>query len=300
MGENESSKQEEMTLKTADKKTGLVLEGGAMRGMFTAGVTDVMMENGIEFDGIIGVSAGATFGCNYKSRQPGRTIRYNVALCKDPRYCSFRSLFKTGDLYGADFCYRTLPDELDVFDKAAYNANPTAFYSVVTDIESGLPVYHRCDDAQDSLQWMRASASMPVFSTPVALDGHLYLDGGISDSIPLKAFEDMGYNRNVVILTQPADYIKKHNKYMPYLRMRFGRKYPEMVKDLDERHDFYNKQRAYVRRRASEGGTYVVMPDFPLKIGSICHNPADLRRVYAQGRVVGEKHVEEMKAFLAE
>ena len=300
MGENESSKQEEKALTTADKKTGLVLEGGAMRGMFTAGVTDVMMENGIEFDGIIGVSAGATFGCNYKSRQPGRTIRYNLAFCKEPRYCSFRSLFKTGDLYGADFCYRLLPDELDPFDKAAYNANPTAFYSVVTDIESGQPVYHRCDDAQDSMEWMRASASMPVFSTPVALDGHFYLDGGISDSIPLKAFEDMGYNRNVVILTQPADYIKKHNKYMPYLRMRFGRKYPEMVKDLDERHDFYNKQRAYVRRRASEGGTYVVMPDFPLKIGSICHNPADLRRVYAQGRVVGEKHVEGIKAFLAE
>ena len=292
MGENES-------VNKTEKRTGLILEGGAMRGMFTAGVTDVMMENGIEFDGIIGVSAGATFGCNYKSRQPGRTIRYNVALCKDPRYCSFRSLFKTGDLYGADFCYRVLPDELDVFDKTAYNENPTAFYAVVTDIESGQPVYHRCDDAQDSLEWMRASASMPVFSTPVALDGHLYLDGGISDSIPLKAFEDMGYNRNVVILTQPAEYIKKHNKTMPYLRMRFGRKYPKMVRALDVRHNFYNKQRAYVRRRESEGGAYVVMPDFPLKIGSICHNPDDLRRVYAQGRVVGEKNIEGIKAFLA-
>ncbi|MGN0193564.1 MAG: patatin family protein [Pseudoramibacter sp.] len=279
-------------------KTGLVLEGGAMRGMFTAGVTDVMMENGIDFDGIIGVSAGATFGCNYKSRQPGRTIRYNLALCKDPRYCSFRSWMKTGDLYGADFCYRTLPEELDVFDQAAYNANPMAFYAVVTDIETGKPVYHRCDDAEDSLQWMRASASMPVFSKPVALADHLYLDGGISDSIPLKAFEAMGYHRNVVILTQPVDYIKKRNPYMPYLRMRYGRRYPHMVEDLKNRHTFYNRQRAYVRKEAAEGKAYVIMPDFPLKIGSVCHNPQDLRRVYSQGRVAGENHLEGLKAFL--
>ena len=118
-------------------KTGLVLEGGAMRGLFTAGVTDVLMENDITFDGLIGVSAGAAFGCNYKSGQIGRALRYNTEYCNDPRYCSFRSLVKTGDLFGADFCYRQIPCELDKFDMEAFSENPMEFYVVATDIETG-------------------------------------------------------------------------------------------------------------------------------------------------------------------
>ena len=125
-------------------KRGLVLEGGAMRGLFTAGVTDVMLERGVTYDGIVGVSAGAVFGCNYKSHQPGRVLRYNLRFCRDPRYCSVRSWAKTGDLYGADFCYRAIPDELDPFDRAAYAADPTDFWVVCTDADTGKPVYHNC------------------------------------------------------------------------------------------------------------------------------------------------------------
>ena len=132
---------------------------------------DVMMEQDIIFDGAVGVSAGAVFGCNYKSRQPGRVIRYNKRYCRDPRYVSIRSLLKTGDLYGESFCYHELPDRLDPFDAAAYRKNPMEFYVVCTDALTGEAVYHRCDrgDARD-LQWMRASASMPMVSKLVELD----------------------------------------------------------------------------------------------------------------------------------
>lgn len=146
-------------------KTGLVMEGGAMRGMFTAGINDVLMENGIQFDGAIGVSAGAVFGCNYKSKQIGRAIRYNKRFCGDKRYCSLSSLLRTGDLYNVDFDYRVVPRELDVFDEKAYRENPMEFYAVVTDVVSGKPVYRRLDKGDDEdILWMRASASLPVVS----------------------------------------------------------------------------------------------------------------------------------------
>ena len=190
--------------------TGLVLEGGAMRGMFTAGVLDVWMEQGLRFDAAVGVSAGAVFGCNLKSRQIGRVLRYNLKYCRDPRYCSLRSLLRTGDLFGAEFCYRTLPEELDPFDKTSYEQDPTVFYVVCTDVETGQPVYHRCDRADtETFAWFRASASMPLASKPVRIDGRSYLDGGIADAIPLRFLTDRGFDRNVVVLTQPRGYEKK-------------------------------------------------------------------------------------------
>ena len=164
----------------------------------------------IEVDGVIGVSAGATFGCNYKSKQIGRTIRYNMKYCNDPRYCSFRSLLKTGDLYGAEFCYHTLPEQLDIFDNETYEASPMEFYMVTTDVNTGEPVYYKCDKFDhEGLEWVRASASMPLVSRIVEVGGRQMLDGGISDSIPLQYFQSIGYNKNLVILTQPRDYVKK-------------------------------------------------------------------------------------------
>lgn len=197
-------------------KRGLVMEGGAMRGLFTAGVTDVMMEAGIVFDGAIGVSAGAVFGGNYKAGQAGRVLRYNLRFCKDPRYSSLRSLIKTGDLFGADFCYREIPDHLDPFDQAAYAANPMDFFVVATDVHTGRAVYHNClDGGREDLEWFRASASMPLASRIVSVGGYDLLDGGIADSIPLAYLEEQGYDRNVVVLTQPMGYVKTKNKAMP-------------------------------------------------------------------------------------
>ena len=213
-----------------NQKTGLVLEGGAMRGLFSAGVLDVMMENGIEFDGIMGVSAGAVFGCNYKSGQIGRSIRYNMRFCGDPRYCSLESLRKTGDLYGVQFCYDEIPNKLDPFDKEAYKANPTPFYAVCTNVETGKAIHKRLDngDAKD-MEYFRASASMPVVSRIVEVDGYKLLDGGITDSIPLASMERRGYKRNVVVLTQPLGFVKKKSKMIPLIRLTMHQ-YPNVIR----------------------------------------------------------------------
>ena len=178
-------------------KKGLILEGGAMRGMFTAGVMDVLMEHQIEFDGVIGVSAGAAFGCNYKSGQIGRVLRYNTRFCADKRYGGVESWLKTGNIYNTEFCYGEVPLKHDPFDFAAYDRSLMEFYVVCTDIETGLPVYHRYEGWEDhGFDWIRASASMPVVSETVEIDGQKLLDGGISDSIPVSYFERK-YNEQV-------------------------------------------------------------------------------------------------------
>ena len=280
-------------------KKGLILEGGAMRGMFTAGVIDVMMEHDIVFDGAIGVSAGAVFGCNYKSHQIGRTLRYNTKFCQDPRYASFRSLLTTGDLYGADFCYNEIPNKLDPFDLETYRNSPMEFYVVCTDVETGKPVYQKCmtGDAHDIL-WMRASASMPLVSRIVEVDGYKLLDGGISDSIPIRQFQKLGYDRNIIVLTQPLDYVKPKNQMVPLLRVMM-RKYPNLVRTMRFRHDIYNATTAYIRKLEQKGRVLVIRPEAPLGIARVEHDPKELTRVYQLGRDVAEKRLEEMQTFLA-
>jgi len=279
-------------------KKGLVLEGGAMRGMFTAGVTDVMMENGIEFHGLVGVSAGACFGCNYKSRQIGRTLRYNTKYCNDPRYCSIRSLIRTGDMYGADFCYHIIPASLDIFDTEAYKNSPMEFYVVCTDVETGKPVYQRCDNGDyDDIEWMRASASMPLVSRIVEVGGKKMLDGGISDSVPLRYFESIGYNRNVVVLTQPKNYTKSKNKMLPLMKIML-RKYPNVIRTMEKRHDTYNEMSRYIREKEEAGEIFVIRPENALPVGHVEHDPEKLRVVYRIGRETMEKQLDALKKFL--
>lgn len=270
-------------------KTGLVLEGGAMRGLFSAGVIDVMMEHGVEVDGIIGVSAGAAFGCNYKSRQAGRAIRYNMRFCKDKRYAGLHSLITTGDLFNAEFAYHVVPTEYDVFDGKTFEENKAEFVVVCTDIEKGLPVYHRIDRFDyDALEWIRASASMPMASNVVELEGMKLLDGGVTDSIPLRESERRGYKRNIVILTQPEGYRKEKLKLMPLAKL-WLRRYPELVKAMAERHIMYNNQLDYVAEREKEGTAIVVRPDEKLPIGHTSHNADEMHRVYMIGRRKGEE-----------
>lgn len=281
-------------------KTGLVLEGGAMRGMFTCGVLDVMMENKIVFDGIIGVSAGAVFGCNYKSGQIGRALRYNKKYCRDKRYCSFRSLITTGDLYGAEFCYQILPEKLDVFDSEKFNNNPMEFYAVCTDVISGKAVYKKLDKVDSScLEWMRASASMPLASRIVEVDGYKLLDGGIADSIPVRYFESIGYDKNVVILTQPEDYVKKKNEMLPVIRVAM-RKYPNLVKALANRHVLYNETVEYIREKEKSGNLLVIRPEEPLAVGHVEHNPDVLQRVYDSGRSIALKRLDKIKHYISD
>lgn len=279
-------------------KTGLLLEGGAMRGLFSAGVIDVLLENDIAFDGAAGVSAGAVFGCNFKSQQAGRVLRYNKRYCRDPRYCGLRSLLRTGDYYGADFCYRELPETLDIFDVAAYRANPMPFYVVCTDIESGEAVFHRCDrgDGED-LDWMRASASMPMVSRPVEIGGKKYLDGGIADSIPLQRFEEMGYRRNLVVLTQPADYRKEKSRAFPAMRLLL-RRYPAVLELLAHRHEVYNASLSYVREQEAAGRIFVIRPEVPLPVSRTDRDPDHLQACYDLGRAAAQKHLEALLAFL--
>ncbi len=279
-------------------KTGLVLEGGAMRGMFTAGVLDVLMENNIEVDGVIGVSAGATFGCNYKSKQIGRTIRYNMKYCSDPRYCSLRSLIKTGDLFGAEFCYHVLPEQLDLFDNETYESNPTEFHMVATDVNTGEPVYYKCDKFDHKgLEWVRASASMPLVSRIVEIDGRQMLDGGISDSIPLSYFQSIGYEKNIVVLTQPRNYIKKENKLLPVMKLAL-KQYPNLLETMKNRHTNYNETLEYIRNEEKKGSILVLCPDEKLPVGRIEHNPQKLKAVYDIGRETALAHLDEIKTFL--
>lgn len=279
-------------------KHGLVLEGGAMRGLFTAGVMDVLMEHGITFPGVVGVSAGAVFGCNYKSNQPGRVLRYNLRFCKEPKYCSFRSLVKTGDLYGADFCYRELPEKLDLFDSEAYKNSPMEFYVVATDVLTGKPVYHNCTNGgPEDLDWFRASASMPLAARIVEVGGYQLLDGGAADSIPLRFLESQGFEKNVVVLTQPMGYVKKKNKALPLLRMAL-KQYPKMIETMAKRHEVYNETTAYVRQRERQGEVFVIRPEAPLAIGKTEHDPDKIQAAYDQGRAVAEKRLAALQEFL--
>ncbi len=279
-------------------KYGLVMEGGAMRGMFTAGVTDVFMENGIKFDGAVGVSAGAAFGCNYKSEQPGRVIRYNTRFCRDSRFCSLRTLLRTGDIFGAEFCYHEIPEKLDVFDFRTFAESPMEFYVVCTDAETGKPIYHKCVKADyNELEWIRASASMPIVSRVVEVGGKKLLDGGISDSIPLKFMEKSGYDRNVTILTQPRNFVKPPSNMANKMKPLF-RRYPEIVHAMNRRHKMYNAELKYIRRAEQEGRTFVIAPPEKLPVGHIEHNPDVLREVYRIGRNTANKHIEEVKKFI--
>ena len=279
-------------------RIGLVLEGGAMRGLFTAGVLDVLMERGASFDGIAGVSAGAAFGCNFKSGQVGRVLRYNLANCRNWRYCSWRSWLLTGNLFGADFCYRKLPEELDPFDAEKFEASPTEFILVCTDIERGEAVYHECSKTDGACyEWLRASSSMPLVSRIVRIGDGKYLDGALTDSIPLEFMERRGYGRNVVILTQPAGYVKEPVRLMPLLKLVY-RKYPKMLEALKKRHLVYNAEVAHAEAGEAAGTALIIRPGSPLPVDHISHSPEKLRRTYELGRAAAEKRWREIAEFI--
>lgn len=279
-------------------KKGLVLEGGAMRGMFTAGVIDVMMENGIEYDGIIGVSAGAAFGCNYKSKQIGRVIRYNMKFCNDKRYSGIRSLLKTGNIYNTDFAYGEVPLKHDVFDFDTYQNDPTDFYVVCTDVETGEAVYHIYGGKDDhGFDWIRASASMPMVSQIVEIDGQKLLDGGIADSIPVRYFETIGYDKTIVVLTQPEHYQKKPNRLMPLIRLKY-KKYPKLAEAMEKRHLVYNQTLAYIEEQEKLGKLFVIRPPHRLQIGKVEKDPNKLKEIYDIGRETVAPQVLAIKEFL--
>ena len=276
----------------------MVLEGGALRGLFTAGVLDVLMENGVTFDGMIGVSAGAAFGCNFKSGQAGRVIRYNKTYAKDWRYCSLKSLIRTGNLFGAEFAYHTIADELDPFDNEAFEINPMEFHLVATEVHTGRAVYRKISQGGTNLyEWLRASSAMPVLSKIVDVDGYQLLDGGIADSIPLRYFQGLGYERNLVVLTQPSLYRKTPLKMQWLIEKRLS-KYPALCKALAHRHEMYNRQLLYVAEQESKGNVIVIQPESTLPISHITHDRAKMRETYNLGRKAAEKKLPEIMSMV--
>ena len=279
------------------KNKGLVLEGGGFRGMYTCGVIDVFMENHIDFDQVVGVSAGAAFGCNIKSRQIGRALRYNKRFCRDPRYSGLKSFIKTGDLYNKEFAYGIVPTILDPFDTKTFKENPIRFTLVCTDIHTGKPIYHEIEngDATD-IEWIRASASIPIVSKPVKLDGYELLDGGVSDSIPVDWMLERS-SKTVVVLTRDKSYRKKPMKYINLLKKAF-KEYPKLQKAIENRHIVYNETLDRIEQLEREGRIFVIRPSKPIACAMIEKDPNHLQEIYDVGRKDALNYLNDLKEYL--
>ena len=281
-------------------KVGLLLEGGAMRGMYTAGVLDVLMENDIKADIAVGVSAGAAFGCNYKSGQIGRAVRYNTRFSRDPRYMGLKSLITTGDLYGADFCYREIPDKLDLFDYEAYRLNPMQFYVVCIDVETGGAVYHENKTSDETdMKYLRASASMPLVSKVVEVEGRKLLDGGVVDSIPIEWMKKQGVDRIIAVLTREEGYVKKKRALLPLAKLALSR-YPKLAQAMERRPEEYNRALAEVLRMEAAGELFLFRPKVKPALARTERDPEKLRALYEVGRQEAEEKLDALKKYLAE
>lgn len=281
-------------------KTGLVLEGGAQRAIYTAGVLDVFMENGITFDGVIGVSAGAIHGCSFVSRQHRRSIDYTLAYAGDKNYMSWYSFLTTGNMVNEEFCYHTLPEKLFPFDHKTFEANNTDFYAVCSNLQTGQAEYVKCAKMDKTgLAYLRASASMPFVSRISEIGGKKYLDGGICDSIPLRAFQKMGYERCVVVQTRAAGYQKKPNK-LGWLAPLVYRKYPKFAAAIKNRHIMYNDELEQIEQAQKIGAVFVIRPSKNVKIHHMETDKKVLQAVYDLGRGDAIKLLPELKKFLKE
>lgn len=280
------------------ERTGFVLEGGGMRGIYTAGVLDEMMDWGVRPDGILGVSAGAIHGASFVSGQKGRNIRYTKRYCRNWRFMSLRSLLLTGDLVGRAFSYEELPYRLDPFDFDAFLKSPVRFYALATDVETGGAIcLDGKRDAHTLLEVLRASSSMPLVSTIVAWEGRRYLDGGTADSIPLKRFEDMGYTRCLVVRTQPEGFVKRPDRALALMRARY-RRYPAFVRASERRHEVYNASLAYAAQAQAEGRALVLCPSRRIPIGRVERNPEVLEAQYQLGRADARAARARIEGFL--
>ncbi|MCD7735644.1 MAG: patatin family protein [Lachnospiraceae bacterium] len=281
-------------------KTGLVLEGGAMRGMYTAGILDVMMDEGIGINGAIGVSAGALFGVNYLSGQKGRVIRYNKRFNSDKHYMGILPLLKEGNIISTKYAYHDVPYELDIFDDETYKASAESvpFYAVVTDMETGKPNYVRVRSVYRQMNVLRASASMPFVSKPVSIGGKKYLDGGISDSIPFQWMLRNGYDRLIVFLTRDLSYRKTPMSPVP-IRLCY-RRYPNLQRQLLQRHTVYNSSVEALKACEAAGQAFVIRPSSPIEIGRIESDPSRLQEVYELALNDGEKRMTELKKYLTD
>ena len=265
-------------------KVGLLLEGGAMRGLYTAGVLDIFMENNVKIDGIIGVSAGALFGMNYKSKQIGRVLRYNKKYAKDKNYMGFYSLLTTGNIMNEDFCFNKIVNELDPVDFETFKNSEVEFYVVVTNIETGKPEYIKINDLKNKteVEYLRASGSMPFVSKPVVINNKKYLDGGISDSIPIDKMMSMDFDKVIVVLTRPIDYRKKKSNQI--FSKIYYRKYPKFAETIRNRYKMYNEEVEKVLELERKGEILVIRPSKFIGIKRIEKDIDKMQAMYDLGR----------------
>lgn len=277
--------------------TALVLEGGAKRGIYTAGVLDVLLENDILADAVVGVSAGAIHGCSYASLQAGRSIRYNMEYGNDYRFMSFKSWLLTGNVVDTEFCYHELPEKLDVYDNEAFKKSGIAFYAVCSNLETGKPEYLLCRDMFADIEVLRASASLPLASKIVEARGMKLLDGGITDSIPLKAAQNLGYDKNIVVLTRPEGYRKKPTPLQWLIKLVY-RRYPNFVKTMIKRDDMYNEELDYVASEEKVGRALVFRPSKLLKVAKMERDLNKVQEMYELGRSDALAALDKIRAYM--
>ena len=278
-------------------KAGLVVEGGGMRGVYSSGVLDFFIEKDLFFENNYGVSAGACHLCSYLAKQYKRAFRVNVDYLNDKRYCSVHSLLKTGNLFGAEMLYDIIPNELDLFDYDTYNKNESNFYVVITDIKTGKPEYVKIGDLKKDIIYVRASSSLPLLAQNVKINDKEYLDGGISDSIPIKKSIADGNKKNVVILTRDSTYRKGKNSLMPIIKLKY-KKYPNFVKSMADRYIVYNEILDFIKELENNGDVFVIRPKKPVNIGRTEKNREKLEALYNDGYNDAKDCYEELLKYL--
>jgi len=280
-------------------KIGLVLEGGAMRGMWTSGVLDTFLDNNIKVDGIIGTSAGGLFGVNYVSKQRERGIRYNKKYCRDYRYMSLFSLLLTGNIINKKFAFYKVSTELDPFDNEEFKKSKIDYYVTATNVETGGAEYFKITDPFKDMEKLRATSAIPLVSKCVKIDGKKYLDGGVSDSIPIQKMEEMGYDKIIVVLTQPLDFKKKmiNEKKQKIVKFVY-KKYPNLIKSMYNRHNDYNETIEYIKKLEKSGKVFVIRPSKKLDIKVVERNPEKLEETYQIGIKDGNSCIKKLNKFL--
>lgn len=280
-------------------QAGLVLEGGGMKGIYTAGVLDFFLEKGIDFSRVYGVSAGACHMCSYLSKQKGRARDIGLDYLHTADYCGMKSLLTTGDLFNAKFCYELIPDYLNPYDFETFNKYEGKAYAVVTNIITGRPEYLRLRDMKKDIIAVQASASLPLVSKNVKIGKGLYLDGGISDAIPIRKSVLDGNQKNVVVMTKEEGYRRKPSSSatLGLIKMRYL-KYPKVYELMLERHIAYNQTLDYLEKAVSDGTAFVIKPSKKSEVGRIEKDEEKLKVLYQQGYDDAASQYEELMNYL--
>jgi len=278
-------------------KSCLVLEGGALRGIYTAGVIDYLLEKDISFDTVVGVSAGALFGCNYISKQRGRALRYNLKYRHDKNYMGFYSFITTGNIMNEKFCFDDLVNKLDKFDYDTFKNNKTNFYAVVSNLETGKAEYKKITDMtkKDQIEYLRASGSMPIISKIVNINGNKYLDGGMADSIPVD-WALKGFDKVVVVSTRAIEYRKKKSPIWPYKLVY--RKYPKFIDTVKKRWIDYNNTQDELVKLEKENKIFVIRPSYSTGISRLEKDLNKIQEQYDLGYNDMKKCLKDMKKYL--